>query len=145
MTPGDLRVLMEKHLKEFGVAQDPIDRFLRQPNFTHTIRLALVDSLRALGPGPGRTDVVDWALTASSETQARFMAGSVAILARHHQATPITRLRVAGTVLGETADGALVVPAAVDYVSWTERVAGFAGRPDIAGVKARTSPSSYVE
>jgi hypothetical protein len=137
MTPGDLRVLMEKHLKELGVAQDPIDRFLRHPNFTHTIRLALVDSLVALGPGPGRSEVVDWALTAQSETQARFMAGSIAILARHHHATPLTRLRVAGTVLGETADGALVVPAAVDYVSWTERVANFAGRPDIAGANAR--------
>jgi hypothetical protein len=97
LTPGDLRVRMERHLKELGVAQDPIDRFLRQKNFTHT-----------------------------------FMAGSVAILA-----TPIARVRVAGTVLGETADGTLVVPAAVDYVSWTERVANFAERPDITGAKAR--------
>jgi hypothetical protein len=137
MTPGDLRVRMDTHLKSLGVAQDPIDRFLRQPSFTHTIRLALVDSLMALGPGPGRPDVVDWALTAGSETQARFMAGSVAILARHHQAVPITTVRVAGTVLGETADGAVVVPAAVDYVSWTERVATFASRADLAGAKAR--------
>ena len=137
MTPGDLRVRMDTHLKSLGVAQDPIDRFLRQPSFTHTVRLALVDSLMALGPGPGRPDVIAWALTAASETQARFMAGSVAILARHHQAMPIARIRVAGTVLGETADGAVVVPAAVDYVSWTERVAGFADRPDIAGAKAR--------
>jgi hypothetical protein len=137
MTPGDLRVRMETHLKGLGVAQDPIDRFLRQKSFTHTIRLALVDSLVALGPGPGRPDVIAWALTANSETQARFMAGSVAILARHHQATPITTIQVAGTVLGETADGTVVVPAAVDYVSWTERVATFASRPDLAGAKAR--------
>jgi hypothetical protein len=137
MTPGDLRVRMNTHLKGLGVAQDPIDRFLRQPSFTHTVRLALVDSLVALGPGPGRPDVIAWALTAHSETQARYMAGSVAILARHHQATPITRARVAGTVLGETADGAVVVPAAVDYVSWTERVATFADRTDLTSAKAR--------
>jgi hypothetical protein len=137
MTPGDLRVRMDKRLKELGVTQEPIDRFLYQKSFTHTIRLALVDSLYALGAGPGRPDVIAWALTAESETQARFMAGSVAILARHHQAVPVTKVRVAGTVLGETADGTLVVPAAVDYVSWTERVATFAGRPDIAGPKAR--------
>jgi hypothetical protein len=137
MTPGNLPVRMETHLKGLGVAQDPIDRFLRQKSFTHTIRLVLVDSLVALGPGPGRPDVVDWALTATSETQARFMAGSVAILARHHQATPITTIRVAGTVLGETADGTVVVPAAADYVSWTERIANFAGRTDLASAKAR--------
>ena len=137
MTPGDLRVRMDTHLKGLGVAQDPIDRFLRQKSFTHTIRLALVDSLVALGPGPGRPDVIDWALTATSETQARFMAGSVAILARYHQATPVPKIRVAGTVLGETADGTVVVPAAADYVSWTERIANFASRPDLAGAKAR--------
>ena len=66
------------------------------------------------------------------------MAGSAAILARYHlTAAPITRMSVAGTLLGETADGAVVVPAAVDYVSWTERVASFAGRPDLASAKAR--------
>jgi hypothetical protein len=137
MTPGDLRVRMETHLKSLGVAQDPIDRFLRQPSFTHTIRLALVDSLVALGPGPGRPDVIDWALTAASETQARFMAGSVAILACRHQVAPITRIHVPGAVIGETADGAAVVPAAVDYVSWTERIASFVAQPELTGAKAR--------
>jgi hypothetical protein len=38
MTPGDLRVRMETHLKSLGVAQDPIDRFLRQPSFTQSSR-----------------------------------------------------------------------------------------------------------
>jgi hypothetical protein len=135
MTPGDLRVRMDTQLKGLGVAQDSIDRFLRQPSFTHTIRLALVDSLVALGPGSGRSDVIDWALTSRSETQSRFMAGSVAILARHHQAMPITKIRVAGTILGETGDGTVVVPAGVNYVSWTERVASFAARPDLTGAK----------
>jgi hypothetical protein len=138
MTPGDLRVAMEQQLTALGVAQEPIDRFLRQKWFTDSIRLALVESMVALGAGPGRPDIIDWALTADSETQARFMAGSVAILARSHlTAAPITRLSVVGTLLGETADGTVVVPAAVDYVSWTERVASFVGRPDLASAKAR--------
>ena len=100
--------------------------YIRQPSFTHTIRLAGRQPDRPR-PGPGRSDVIDWALTSTSETQSRFMAGSVAILARHHQAMPITKIRVAGTILGETADGVVVVPAAVDYVSWTERVARLRG------------------
>jgi hypothetical protein len=138
MTPGDLRVAMQQQLTALGVEQEPIDRFLRQKWFTDSIRLALVESMVALGAGPGRPDIIDWALTADSETQARFMAGSVAILARSHlTAAPVTRLGVAGTLLGETADGTVVVPAAVDYVSWTERVADFVGRPDLASAKAR--------
>jgi hypothetical protein len=38
-----------------------------------------------------------------------------------------------GTVVGRTQSGAPFVPGAVDYVAWTERMAGFAGRPDLQG------------
>ena len=34
-------------------------------------------------------------------------------------------------VLGRDRHGTLVVPAPVDYVSWTERIAGFAGSEDL--------------
>ena len=36
-----------------------------------------------------------------------------------------------GTVVGRERGGAIVVPAPVDYVSWTERVARFANRGDL--------------
>jgi len=36
-------------------------------------------------------------------------------------------------VIGWTQSGAPLVPGAVDYVAWTERVAGFAGRPELQG------------
>ena len=65
------------------------------------------------------------------------MAGSVAILARHHQVAPITRIHVPGTVIGETTDGAAVVPAVVDYVSWTERIVNFVAQPELTGAKTR--------
>jgi hypothetical protein len=36
-----------------------------------------------------------------------------------------------GTVVGREKGDAIVVPAPVDYVSWTERVARFANRADL--------------
>jgi hypothetical protein len=36
-----------------------------------------------------------------------------------------------GTVVGRETGGGIVVPAPVDYVSWTERVARFANRDDL--------------
>jgi hypothetical protein len=133
LSPGDLDVRAEKQLTELGVPKDTIDRFLRQKWFTRTTRTALLESLRTLGPGPGRTDVIPWALTAQSDGQARFMAGAVIILAAYHKTQdPIARLRVAGTLVGQSKSGTLVVPAPVDYVAWTERVAKFATRPDLA-------------
>jgi hypothetical protein len=138
LSPGDLDVRMDKQFQAMGVPRETIDRFLRHPRYTRTIRVVLAESLAALPPGAGLVPVVDWALTAQSETQARFMAGAVAILADYHRTdAPVARLRVDGTLLGETQAGALVVPAPVDYVSWTEGIAGFAGRPDLVAAKSR--------
>jgi hypothetical protein len=138
LSPGDLDVRMDKQLQAMGVAQETIDRFLRQPQYTRTIRVIFAESLVALPPGAGRAPVVDWALTAQSENQARFMAGAVAILADYHRSEgPIKALRVARTLHAETEAGDIVVPAPVDYISWTERVAGFASRPDVVAAKNR--------
>ena len=132
-SPGDLKVRIDKQLKALGVEQDPIDRFLRQKWFTLSTQTALEEALYSMGPGPGRADVITWALTADSVLQTRFMAGAVAILAEYHRtAAPIQKIRVAGTLIGETASGALVIAAPVDYIAWTERAAGFVQRPDLA-------------
>jgi hypothetical protein len=51
-------------------------------------------------------------------------------------------------VIGRTQSGAPIVPGAVDYVAWTERLAGFAGRPDLQGtpgsiwITGRMSPEA---
>jgi len=152
MNPGDLDVRAQKQLEQLGVPSNTIDRFLRQKAFTLTTRTALLEALAALGPGPGRVDVIPWALTAKSDTQARFIAGSVMILADYHKTKdPIAELRVSGTLVGRNKAGALVVPAPVDYVSWTERVAGFAKQPDLAApdrqilLTGRLSPRARQE
>jgi hypothetical protein len=152
MSPGDLRVRLVKQLEGLGVPQDAIDRFMRQKWFTLTIQAALVEPLAALGDGPGRADVIAWALTAESEQQARFMAGAVGLLADYHRtAAPIREVRVIGTLVGRTQAGGLVVAAPVDYASWTERVAAFADRPELAGsdrqiwMVGRLSPRSRQE
>ena len=131
-SPGDLRVMIEKKLLGMGVAQDTVDRFLRHRWWTLTQQTGLVVRLDTLTGVPGRAAVLPLALTVASEEQARFVAGTVAILARIHKSgTRITQVSVAGTVLGKAGNGALVVPAPVDYVVWTERAATFARRPDL--------------
>jgi hypothetical protein len=145
VSPGDLRVRIEQRLKALGVDQDSVDRFLRQKWFTLTTQTVLVGGLASLGDGPGRPDVVAWALTAESEIQARFMAGAAGILADYHRTVaPIKRVRVAGTLVGETQSGALVIAAPVDYVSWTERAAAYAQRPDLAAKAHQLWVSGHV-
>jgi hypothetical protein len=132
--PSDLRVRIDTQFKELGASQDTVDRFLRHKAYTLTIQTALAAALASLAPSQGRAAVVEWALTAQSETQARFMAAAAGILADYHRtAAPIQKVRVAGTLVGETGTGAVVVAAPVDYVSWTERVATWNARQDLAG------------
>ena len=151
-SPGDLRVMIEKKLLAMGAPQDAVDRFLRHRWYTLTLQTALVTGLDALVGVPGRATVLPLALGATSEEQARFVVGAVAILARHHKAVaPIAEVRVAGTVLAKGRDGALVVPAPVDHVSWTERAATFARRPDLKArvrglwLAGRVSPRARQE
>jgi hypothetical protein len=72
------------------------------------------------------------ASTAESEEQARFLTDAVGMLARYHETeTPIAKLIVRRAIVGQDRNGAIVAEAPVDYVSWTEQVAYFAGRPDL--------------
>ena len=72
------------------------------------------------------------ASTAQSEEQARFLTDAVGMLARYHETrTPITKIIVRRTIVGKDRNGAIVVGAAVDYVSWTENASYFAHRSDL--------------
>ena len=43
-----------------------------------------------------------------------------------------------GPVIARDQEGALILPAPVDYISWTERVASFAKDPKLQAVPQRT-------
>jgi hypothetical protein len=72
-----------------------------------------------------------------TESQARFLATSVRMLAEYHEKKPITAMAVPGPVIARDQDGALILPAPVDYVSWTERVASFATHPSFQAARQR--------
>jgi hypothetical protein len=57
---------------------------------------------------------------------------TIQMLGRHHtMVEPLRTLTARGTVTARTREGAVVVPAPVDYVAWTQRAAEFARRPDL--------------
>jgi hypothetical protein len=133
---ADLIVQNQKKLKEIGVPDESIHAFMRNPAFPLSVQTAFVENLSHLSGVPGSTDVVMLANTAESEDQARFLADTVSMLAHYHQTqTPITKITAIGTVIGWDRNGAIVVEAPVDYVSWTPRIAHFAHRPDLVASK----------
>ena len=125
---GDLIVRNETALKDFQVPEKTARAFMKNPAVPLSVKTDLVQGLEKLGPVKGRAAVVALAATARSEEQARFLATAVHLLGKEHALEEVT---ATGTVVGREKGGAIVVPAPVDYASWTERVARFANRDDL--------------
>jgi hypothetical protein len=134
LPPEDLEALNERKLKTMGVSEEAIKSFLKNPNFTPTTATAFVLSLEELKGVSGIGSAIAAATKAESEEEAHFFVGSAAILAKYHHKSPIASVTTTGLVItGRTSDGKLIVPAALDYVSWTDEIAEFATREELKG------------
>jgi hypothetical protein len=125
---GDLIVRNETALKDFEVPEKTAHAFMANAAIPLSVKTDLVEALEKLGDVKGRPAVVALAATARSEEQARFLVAAVRLLGKGHGLEEMT---ATGTVVGREKGDAIVVPAPVDYVSWTERVARFANRADL--------------
>ena len=92
------------------------------------------------------------AASATSEDQARFIAAATQMLVRYHKTiTPLSVLMGRGTAVGYDKRGVIVVPAPLDYVAWTDRVADFARRADLKAqergiwLTGKISPRAWQE
>ena len=129
---GDLIVRNETALKDLGVPEARGRAFMTNAAIPLSVKTDLVQNLEKLGEVKGRAAVIALAATARSEEQARFLATAVRMLGKQHGLEEVT---AKGTVVGREQGGGIVVPAPVDYVSWTERVARFANRDDLKAAK----------
>jgi hypothetical protein len=132
--PNDLKVWIEKELKDLAVDQATIDLFLRQRHWTLTTQTALVMALEKMDGVEGRAEVLDMAVTAENEDQARFLAVGMSLLAREHESTPLKEI-LGGKPIAMTKKGRAIATMPLDYVTWSERAASFAGRDDLVANK----------
>jgi hypothetical protein len=124
---GDLIVRVENKLKELKVSEEVSRTFMHNPAIPLSLQVAIVENLARLTNAAGRPGVIALAGSLVTESQTRYVASAVRMLADYHEKTkPITVIAAPGPILGRDQDGRLVAPAPVDYVSWTKRVAGFA-------------------
>ena len=131
---ADLIVMNKQKMIAMGASETQAQALLKNPNFSLTVLTSLVMELESLSTVPGRPDVIALAATARNEEDARFLASSAHLLARLNvTGMPIYEVKGKGALIGVTPAGSLVVPAPVDYISWTERIGGFADRPDLRG------------
>lgn len=127
--------LRARNEERFGAwcADDLLVRqFLRRGAFTPTFHGRMLESLGTLRPVAGGDALLELAMTARSELEARFVVNALRLLA----ADPTIdagrgRLLTIGAGLAwQRADGSLLLPLPVDYLSWTPEVETFFDRPD---------------
>jgi hypothetical protein len=129
---GDLMLVIRKKLITLGAGEAQADAMLKNRWYSLSVLSSLVTDLERLSGVAKRTQAIAVAMTAESEEQARFVAASVRMLSvLNGKGVPLRELAERRTVVGITGDGSIVVPAPVDYLSWTESIARLAARPDL--------------
>ncbi len=142
LTQSELAFRDARSLTAMGITDEDVRKFQIQPALSTTRRHRIVTALEALPTTKGRGKIILLANACETPDQADFLIGSLTMLAQQQRTAKAnyTAIEVIGRLPGAmTATGELQVPAPVDYVTWTEQVAGFASRDDLG-----TSPRVLV-
>jgi hypothetical protein len=138
-TPApDLQAMNDKKLAALGVSEKTRKALFANTLFTPTQQTGFVTALAALQGVTGADAAVALAAhRARSEEDARFFRRSAEILAQYQKTAPIASLEPRPNMfVARAKSGALVVPAAVDLLTWTEAVDQFSAAP-VEGASAR--------
>jgi hypothetical protein len=127
--PEELRKMNEAGLKGLGVPDEVAKAFFRNDAFTLTDQTRFVSALTAV-KAKGLADYVDAARGADGPRQALFFVQSAEMLKRHHEEDPVSAVLTDSRAMVALAGGKAIALLPLDYVAWTEPVAGAAA--DIA-------------
>jgi len=121
----DLRLRNEAIFFDLGFTRPQVDRLYDARVWGDTLITDLADATKRLGEVSNLELLFEWALEAADRDEARFQAAVARQLADVHEArSPIARLVAFDNLLGaRLADGAAVLPLAVDRLAWTETAA----------------------
>lgn len=135
---ADLIILVQNKLKSFGLSQQEIVAFSSNTAIPLSLQVTAVKDLEALGNIPGRRAAAVAIGNMMTEYQARFLVTSLHMLVQWSQRqAAITRIYAPGVLVARDQNGATIMPAPVDYLSWTQRIAGFATDPNLMAQQNR--------
>lgn len=135
---GDLIILVQNKLRTFGLSQEEIATFISNSAIPISLQVTAVKDLETLGDIPGRRAAAVALGSLMTEYQARFIVTSLHMLAQWgQQKSPIAGIQVPGVLVATDQNGTVIVPAPVDYVSWTPRIASFVTTPALLALQHR--------
>jgi hypothetical protein len=135
---ADLIILVQKKLKSFGLSQEEIVAFTTNTAIPLSLQVDAVKDLEALGNIPGRHAAAVDIGNMMTEYQARFLVTALHMFVEwSRQTSPIARIYAPGVLIARDQNRNTILPAPVDYLSWTQRIAGFATNSELMTVHHR--------
>lgn len=133
LPPEDLRRHNDERLAALGADEDLRYTFLQFGRYSPTLQTALVGWIERLQPHDGIDVLLEIALMAQNEVEARFMVNALA-LAHAYLGDRAIGGRIAGVgalLAYDSADGERVFPLPVDLLSWTPDTARWFAQPGL--------------
>ncbi len=125
LPPTELHAANRQRLKDMGLSEELVSRFMANDEYTPTQQTLLVLALASMPRTGGKADFIQLAATTRNQDQALFRqrmaqmyAGYDRSVERIESFVPLGHL-----VGGKTASGKLVLCFPLDYLLWTERTA----------------------
>ena len=135
---GDLILFVQHKLDNMGLSEGEIATFISNSAVPLSLQVSVVEDLKSLGDIPGRRAAAVALGNVMTVYQARFLATSLHMLNKWgQQKSPITQIQVPGVLVAQDQNGTVIVPAPVDYVSWTPRIAAFVTTPALLAMQHR--------
>lgn len=120
----DLRERNQQRLTRWCSDEFAVRQFLRRGGFNDSLRTALADELDALKPRRGCNDLVEIGAGTRSELEARYLVNALRLI-RREGAQGGELFVVGAAVAWRGADGRLLLPLPLDWLSWTQDMAEF--------------------
>jgi len=149
---GDLINSAQAIFAATGASDGQVQALMKNKQYSLSQLTTLAIGVQRLQGVAGLPSVVSFAAIAQTQDETRLVAAAVNMLARYHESVaPIAEVMAPGPIIGRTMNGALVIPAPVDYGAWSERAARFARREDLKApsrtvwLSGRLSPGARKE
>lgn len=127
LDPVDLRARNRARISRWCGDEILLRRFLQHKAFNDALQTSLAESLRVLAPARGCDALLETALMARDEQEARFVVNALRLLRQQlgARAGGGELLPLGATVVYRATDGELLLPLPVDRLSWTRQMQAF--------------------
>ncbi|MBB5207338.1 hypothetical protein [Chiayiivirga flava] len=137
LDPVDLRARNRGRISMWCTDETLLRRFLRHGPFGGARQTALVEQMRDLQPASGCNALLETALMAGTEQEARFVVNAIALLNQHlgDAAHGGDLVPIGATLAFRAPDGELLLPLPVDHLAWTKEIQDFFDADGVRGAK----------